>query len=40
MMVVNGAMVGGLAGAFAKSGSQGSFWMVIDSGMCPADSLV
>jgi len=29
MMVVNGAMLGGIAGAFAKSGIAGQFWMVI-----------
>jgi len=28
-LVVNGAMVGGIAGAFAKSGIGGQFWMVI-----------
>jgi uncharacterized membrane protein SpoIIM required for sporulation len=29
MLVVNGAMLGGIAGAFAKSGIQGQMWMVI-----------
>ena len=29
MLVVNGAMVGGIAGAFARSGIQSQFWMVI-----------
>jgi uncharacterized membrane protein SpoIIM required for sporulation len=29
VLVVNGAMVGGIAGAFAKSGIQGQFWLVI-----------
>jgi uncharacterized membrane protein SpoIIM required for sporulation len=29
MMIVNGAMLGGIAGAFAKSGIEGQFWMVI-----------
>jgi uncharacterized membrane protein SpoIIM required for sporulation len=29
MMIVNGAMLGGIAGAFAKSGIAWQFWMVI-----------
>jgi len=29
MMIVNGAMLGGIAGAFAKSGIERQFWMVI-----------
>jgi uncharacterized membrane protein SpoIIM required for sporulation len=29
VMIVNGAMLGGIAGAFAKSGIQSQFWMVI-----------
>ena len=29
VMIFNGAMVGGIAGAFAKSGIAGQFWMVI-----------
>ena len=29
MLTVNGAMVGGIAGAFAKSGIGWQFWMVI-----------
>ena len=29
MILVNGAMLGGIAGAFAKSGIQPQFWMVI-----------
>ena len=29
VLLVNGAMLGGIAGAFAKSGISGPFWMVI-----------
>lgn len=29
LMIVNGAMLGGIAGAFAKSGIERQFWMVI-----------